>query len=681
MTETARGPCLRERVQTSPDMAAWTTRADLCMEQYVEGQGEIAGSADFRLDWGEIDDNGADIATVTDLADPGGLYCRILKENAAGTGAITIDAVTYDPVWWGKMLSPDAATTAASGTTMYQAVGIAGVLHERVCWLGRCLVKTSPATYSIAFNLAPFNHWPSGDRSTATASVDGVSVYVHDATATATGNAWTARQILDNLFACNFKYEHPPTPDGSGQLGLGWAISDPQSCLAYDTERLDFRGKTLAQVLNNLAGKGRGLTWWVTVSSTTLTINVASGLVTALTVGTHTIPANPAVWDQLDDTDPFLHPVTIQTVTDEVADEIVERASPRKIGITLAIYGTGTPWTSDSASQLVKGWADAAETACDTYLDTGGNARGRRLASYEHAWCRFELRREGWNGAQYGSSGMPDALTTATSASYGTVGYTGEATRVGLSTLAGLWYTADGDLPCAPGFTALNVGPRQKLVIVAEDYAAGTWFDHSRDWTVHIESNPPAVIIDDGADGAIVRAILRDGRKILVSLTLIDFMPLQVMWRRNPADWIAVPPRTRVTERPELGMEYLLAGMVTGVSSESGGTLTTTASVVTTRDDLPRLRTLLAQARAWFEEPYRIGRFTDRGVWDSDATYRPGTILGNLTDGLDPRVVEATVSRRIVRKERAKSDNGSEVCYWSTTWETDIVYPDADAHL
>lgn len=682
MTEAARGPCLREFVQTSPDLAVWTDRAALQVEGYSEGQSEILGDAEFRLDWGPIAANGANLATVSDLADPGGLYCRILKEPATGTGAITISGVTYDPVWWGRMLSPDNASTAASGVTMYRAAGIGVVLHDRTCWLGRCLVKSSPATYSIAFNLAPFNHWPGGDRSTAQASVGGVNVYCHDATGTTTGNRWTAAQILANLFACSFKYEHPPTVDGSGQLGLNWSISDPQSCLAYDPGRYDARGKTLGEVLNDLAGRRRGLTWWVTVSSTTLTINVASGLVTAISVGGNTVPANPNVWDQLDATDPFLHPTTIRTVTDEVADEIVVRGSPRRIGITLAIYGTGSPWASDSASQLVKGWSDAAETACNTYLDTGGNARGRRLTSYDAAWRRFELRREGWNGAQYSSGGMPDSLTTATDASYGTAGYTGEATRTGLvSTLAGMWYGADSELPCAVGFTALNVGPRQGVVIVAEDYAAGTWFDHSSDWSVRVEESPPAVWIDDGADGAILRAILRDGRKVLVSLCLVDFWPFQVMWRRDPADWIAVPPRTKPINRPDLGHEYLLSGMVTGVSSEAGGTLTTTSGTVTTRDDAHRLRMLLAHARAWYEEPYRQASFTDRGVWDTNSAYGPGTILGAITDGVTSHTIDGIVTRRRFRKERITGDNGTTVCYWSTTWETDVLYPDLEAAL
>jgi hypothetical protein len=680
VTEPARGPTLLAAVQTSPDLATWTTRGDLAFESYTEGQGEIVGNAQFRLDWGFIAGDGLTPSTVTDLPDLGGLYVRVLKED--GTGSVTIGSIDYEPVWWGKMLSPGTTTTVGSGTTMYTAAGIASVFNERTCWMGRAIVKTGPVVFSLAFNLEPFNHWPAGDRSAAAGSVGGVNVYLHDATQAATGNKWTAREIVDYLMACNFKYEQPPTPAGSGQAGLNWAISDPDACLGYTPERFDARGLTLAEVFNRLAGKKRGLSWWVTVSGTTLTVNIASGLAASKTVGTSVIPANPNIWDQLDDTDPFLHPVTIRTNSDEVADEIVVRGSPRRIGITLGIYGSGSPWTSDTASQLTKGWTDAAETACNTYLDTNGNLRGKRLTSYEDAWRRFTLKPTGWSGSQYGGGYMPDSFATVTSASYGTAGLDGTLASTGLTTsLAGLWYRAENDLPCAPGFTALNVGGRQPLVIVAEDYTAGTWFDHSTDWTVRVESSPPAVIIDDGADGHIVRGILRNGRKILVSLALVDFMPFQVMWRRDPADWKAVPPRTKTISNEDLTQEYLLSGMVTGVSSESGGSLTTTASQVTTRDNLLQLRALLAEARAWYEEAQSVATFTDRGVWDSDPAYGPGTLLGNITDGVDPRVIEAMVTTRTVRLETASGENGTAVRFWSTTWETDIVYPDMEAVL
>jgi hypothetical protein len=679
VTEPVRGPFEQAIVQTSSDMVTWTTQPDVEFLAYSEGQGEIIGSANFRLHWGSIVRAGASaVATITDPAGLGGLLVRVCREDA--TGSITYASLLFKEVWWGKMLAPDTGTTGGNGTTNYTAAGIAGLFHERSCWVGRALIKTGPVLLAIAFELAPFNAWPSGDRSASTTTVGGVSVYVHDATAPASGNLWTARQIIDNLMACNFRVEHPPTVDGSGQSGLSWAISDPQSCLAYTPERFEARDKTIGSVLNDLCGKSRGLTWWVTVSGTTLTVNVASGLATAVTVGSTTIPANPAIWDQLDDADPFIHPMIIREVTDEVADEIIIKGSPRTIGLTLAIYGTGDPFVADTNAQLGKGWSSAAETACNTFLDTI-NAPGRR-AAYEHAWRRFVLRATGWNGNQYGGTGgMPWGLSTATDASYGADGYTGVVVEgLGGGEKPALWYKAMGDLPCAPGFTALNVGPRQPLVILAEDFDAGSWQDHSSTWTVWVEASPPAVVIDDGANGMEIRRILRDGRKILVSLALRDFFPFHVSWRRDPSEWPSVTPRTKTITMPDLTQSYLMNGMTTGVSSDAGGSLTTTASI-TTQDNLPQLRSVLAQARAWYSEPYQLATFTDRGIWDTDPAYRPGTILGNITDGVTPRVINAMVSRRTVKLEYAQGANGVQVPYWSTTWETDQVYPDIEAKL
>lgn len=682
MSESVRGPCARALVQTSRDLMDWTTQPDIEVLECSEGQGEIVGSATLRQAWGSIVRAGQTVSEqVSEPAGLDGRLVRVLKQKLGGGGSVSYGDDTFDPVWYGKMLAPDAGTTGANGVTTYTASGIAALFNERACWLGRALVKTSPLTFSIAFDLAPFNHWPSGDRSAdgVQGSVGGVNVFLHDATKGDTGSRWSASDILTYLFACNFRVEHPPTTSGSGQSGLNWSINDPTNCLAYVPGRYEAKGKTLTQVLNELAGKHRGLTWWVTVTGTTLTVNVASGLAAPITVGTTIIPANPAIWDQLDGTDPFIHPFTIRTVSDQVADEIVVQGSPRLIGLTLAIFGTGDPFVVDASAQLDKGWSSSMETLCNTFLDN--NPGLNRRVAYENAWQRFVLRPTGWNGNQHGvTGGMPWGLSTVTSASYGSNGYDGGAIEgAGGGEKPALWYKAQGELPCAIGFTALNVGPRQPLVILAEDYNAGVWHDHSSTWTAWVEASPPAVVIDDGVGGTI-RRILRDGRKILVTLALRDFWPFQVSWRRDPADWQTVTPRTKTINLPELSAEYLMNGMATGCDADGGGALLTTASI-TTRDNLPQLRAILAQARAFYEKPFDLVSFTDRGTWDTDPAYRPGTMLGTVTDGVKTRIIEALVTRRTWKLEYASGEDGVQVPYWSTTYETDGIYPDLEAVL
>lgn len=677
---TVRGPAEKALVQTSRDLVTWVTRDDMEFTGGSEGQGEIAGSASFRLAWGEIVRAGQYVSeTVTEPTDLDGILVRVCKQNLAGTGTVTHGDDTFDPVWHGKMLAPDAATSGGNGVTSYTASGIASLFNECTCWVGRALVKTSPLLFSIAFNLAPFNHWPSGDRSADLGSVGGKNIYLHDATKQDTGLRWTARQILDNLLACNFRVEHPPTPAGTGQAGFDFDISDPQGCLSYDPGRYDARGKTFTQVLNDLAGKHRGLTWWVTVDGATLVLNFDSGLASPVTVGTTTIPANPNIWDQLDGNDPFIHPFTIRRVSDEMADVITVQGSSRLIGVSLAIYGAGDPFVADVDAQLGKGWSDGIEPLCNAFLDA--NPGMDRKVAYEHAWQRFVLRPTGWTGDQHGGTGgMPWALTTASDASYGANGFNGEVTEgAGGGEKPATWYTAEGLLPCALGFTALNVGPRQPLVVIAEDYDSGVWYDHTADWTVWVEESPPAVVIDDGANGFHVRSILRAGRKILVTIALRDFFPFQVSWRRDPELWPSLLPRTKTIIKPELSQEYLMNGMTTGVDESTGARLTTTK--ITTKDNLPQLRALLAQARAFYEEPYDLVSFTDRGTWDTNPAYRPGTMLGNVMDGANTKVIEALVTRRTWRLEYAAGEDGVSVPYWSTTYETDTIYPDLEAVL
>jgi hypothetical protein len=692
MTEPVRGPFERELVQTSPDLIEWTTRQDMEFTGGSEGQGEILGDATFVHAWGEIVRAGQTVSEqVSEPTELHGLFVRVLKQDLAGGGSVTHGDDSFDPVWHGKLLAPDASTTGANGITNYTAAGIAVVFQESNCLWGRSL-RDDGSAVSVMRILRPFNALPAGDCSAnpfTIGSGSGHSVRVHDLRyaggdySSDPAVKWTALKALEYLFACNFRWESQPTPEGLGQSGLEWSISDPENCLGYDLPRYDANGKTLTQVLNDFAGKKRGLTWWVTVSGTTLTVTIASGLASAITVGTTTIPANPNIWDQLDGSDPFLHPFTIRTVSDEVADQIVIQAAPRRIGISLAIFGSGDPYVASADAQLDRGFSSAAETACNTYLDSS-NAPARRT-SYHQAWRRFQIR-AGWNLKQYpvaSNVGLSNAFDVSSTPAYGYDGMTGDAGHEAspLFQVAAYALEAHDELPCAVGFTALTIGPRQPIVIVAEDYETGTWIDHTSDWSVSVESSPPAVLVDDRADGFLVREILRAGRKIIVSIGMDDTMPVAVSWVRNPSEWKTTQPRTKLIRRPDMGLDLLLAGMVTGVASDAGGALTTVSSQTTTRDNLPQLRALLAQARAYYEEPYDLVAFTDRGVWDTDPAYRPGTLLGNVMDGANTRVIEAMVTRRRWRREYATADDGIQVPYWSTTWETDIVYPELEAVL
>ena len=183
MTEPVRGPFERALVQTSRALSDWTTHPDIEMLEYSEGQGEIVGNAQLQQAWGEVVREGQTVSElVSEPTSLGGRLVRILKQSLGGGGSVTYGDDTFEPVWWGKLLSPDAGTSGANGITTYTASGIAALLNERKCWLGRTLIKTPniAANVRVAFDLAPFNHWPSGDRSTGTFTVGGTAVYIHD---------------------------------------------------------------------------------------------------------------------------------------------------------------------------------------------------------------------------------------------------------------------------------------------------------------------------------------------------------------------------------------------------------------------------------------------------------------------------------------------------------------------
>jgi hypothetical protein len=275
---------------------------------------------------------------------------------------------------------------------------------------------------------------------------------------------------------------------------------------------------------------------------------------------------------------------------------------------------------------------------------------------------------------------MPDGLVTGSDA-YGNGGLTGETVRLGIIALPGSSYRAEGDLPCAFGFSSsLDYAQRQGPVIVVEE-SADVWVDRSQSWGIRVEPSPPAVVITDGANGKRLRETLLSGLRIVVTLSIRDAFPFQASWIRTPTTWPSVSPRVTVVEVHDLTASTVLAGAVTGVSDDGGGTLTTLAMPIVVRDDIERLRAALAHARSFYEQPYTTASWTNLGAWECNDGHGPGSILGTVTDAGIVRHCQALVTRRSVRLGYAVADDGQSVPYWSTSYETDVVYPDLEAVL
>lgn len=674
---------LRSAVQTSADLDTWTTQPSLSFLSYEEGEGGTIGSATFSQDWGLIAEEGAAAATVTEL-DIVGKFVRVLRELRTGeTGhgdAVTVDGVNYNAVWHGKILAPSSPMLDGNGSTAFSASEIACVLNEAACRVGRWVRDDGGATdCHVAFDLPVFNATLKGDMSAGTYSVGGMTVNIHDLRPGYAGAEWTAIKIINNLIACNLRHEQPPTPNGAGQVGLSCTINDPNGCLNYVPHVFDARGKTIAQVLNELAAEERGMTWRATVTSGAIVVTVRSTTAVAVSVGegvnAWTVPANTESWD-IDSSDVWWWPVNVTTNADTQADIIEIRGGVCRTGITLGLWGTGDPWAGDATAQLTKGWTDDEETGFESFLSD--NPGTTRTVYFERVWRRFVIR-DGWDGGQYGGSvGLWNTayFESDTGLGYGVDGWRGELNswQPGELSWPARGLQAAANIPCGQGFTALNVGQEQVYVIVAEDTESGKWVDHSHDWAVTIESNPPAVVVDDGAMGLTISGILKAGRKILVTLGIEEAIPLQVSWCAASTAWANAQPRTKLITRPDIGTDRVLVGAVRGVNTDMSGALVTVASEIVSRDGTKKLNAALAQARTWFAEPNTIVSATNRGAWDATQTTGPGSIIHQVIDGAKVKTCDAVVTKRIVRRETKDG-----VPYWSTSYVTDVIAPSQEA--
>ncbi len=290
----------------------------------------------------------------------------------------------------------------------------------------------------------------------------------------------------------------------------------------------------------------------------------------------------------------------------------------------------------------------------------------------------------GWDGFQYGGTyGLWNNYSVSGfgDASYGDEGFNLDND----SSLAAVpfsgWLRCSGELPCSKGFLSL-ASSREQAIIMAEDFTSGTWVEHTGDWGVSVEETPPSVLIDDRQEGRVIAAILAAGRKIVVTIGIEEWIPWQCSWVRpgRPGTWPRLTPRTKVINAPALGYDRVLNGAVRGAAVNGSfipnGSLSTTGAEIIVRNDTVRMLALLAHARAFYEEPFSIATWTDRGNWDIGATKVPGTILTTVNDGMNTRTCNAMCTRRTVKLSYEQG-----VPYWSTSYQTDIVYPTIEAFL
>jgi hypothetical protein len=648
---------------------AWILQPYLRVTDLVEGHSQIAGNAVLEQPYGillpEYQRKFQNIGVAPDIKKTGsgtlsGQLVRVLWQDPAGTitRGTGIYRTTYSARWWGHVINekvyPDgAASPNTGGTVRWVVAGLASLLDSIRLRSGAVRKVDGSGVVDPGF-LPPFNALSGGDRSSATMTVNGRTVYVHDLTTTTSGNLWTARQALDLVLALVLD---PLYSNSSGPSGFTWQIADPDNCLAFTAPRINAANQTAATFINTICSPQRGLVWWVTASGVTATINVRSGLAAPITLPGYTIPASSKTSTINQADGPWIRDLQIEEDVSSTYDVIEVVGARPWVAITVAYDGT-------AGAALQKGWNPALEASW-----TGSQA----VNTYRDVWRRFEVRQD-WDGTQYGGgTGLRYLLARASDVNFGAEGYNGVRFYNAGIGLPSSMLIGEGALPCSPGFSTLRIGARQCPVVVVGSPSAG-WIDMTGEWAVTVLNDPLAVFIDDKANGDILAGFIASGYQLLVTIGVREIQPLKASWQRDAATMPRAVPRTTADPDANFQEWVALQGCVTGVTA--GGALTTLPSDVTARDDLPAALARLAMRRAWFGSPDIQVSWRNQATADLGDTYRAGTLLTTADRG--DRSVAANA---VIGPRRVQWVDRDGLWTYDTTYDCQRILPDTEMTL
>jgi hypothetical protein len=594
---------------------------------------------------------------------------RILKSDPSGT--IFINGGPYTAVWWGTFngvtIEPNNRGDGnAGGQATFTGLGLASVLEQITINSGWLLPATGgTAPWIDPGYLPPFNGAAKGDRSATTVTIAGQSVYIHDLNTVGAGHLWTARQIMDLLLAGAAR----PQIGTGAPSGWRWVVADPDNCLSFFTERLDLNGLSLLQAINTVICARRGLTWRLTVTGDTATINVRSGSDIAITVGSFSLPASSFQDHYTAAGNPWAMPPSVTEDNSSEYDIIEVRGARPWVGVS--IYYDGT-----AGASLQKGWAPTQETA-PTY---GWNANPKSSGT-DIVWRKF-LVNSIWDGLQYngGGAGLRTGLTKDDSGAYTGDRFfvPGNTGAIPPSSIFGM----ERELPASllsPDASSFNqnqwgddrLGPRQPPVLVMG--SPGAFVDYSQlGFTVQCGECPPHVIVDDGQFGTNTANILGSGGQMILSVGMRENQPLRVSYVFPPSTWTRALPRVKMIDVPYLEQWTCLGGTVTGVDSSKN--LVTLAQDLVIRDDTPQLQQILALAVACYGYPIVNAKQTEMNAMYTDTTLAPGSIFSGIVTGLGTVPIRSVIIRR--SWNRVVRDG---VDQWDTTWETGRILPDVES--
>lgn len=652
---------VKHAVQTSSDFSTWTTQGTIRCTECSEGAGQIVGHAALLRYLGEVREPGAggQPASQTPLTGLVGQWVRVLIEEVGGS--ITISGADYNALWYG-IIDAERIQDEGGGVGLqtWACAGLAAHLSRVSLTNGwtEAIGSGGSTVADYLLRVPAFNTPEGGGRSGVDYTVDGVSCRVFDAFG---GNKWTAFQILEMLLAAHGRWQDPAT--GSFVGGLTWTLS-AGTLLDWEAQTIDVGGMTLSDVINSLISPRRGLTWRVTVSGSTATIDVRSISASAITVGFTTLPA----------------------ATDTAAPDLTSRWIG---GVELledqsatfdAIYVVGNrPWVTISlaydpanatseARSLIAAWTSTQETAWNTTPDE----------TTDGVWRTFKLGVE-WDGRMYGGStyGIRQSLTLSGS------DLTGARTYNSAIDFPPTVMKLESKLPCGQGFTTDKTGPRQDALAFWKPAGSSTWQDlqvnsYVSARSVTVEDFPCAIHLGtpdrtsdkSNSQQAQNKANLATSGVLVVTVGMREPDPLVVSWVRSSGSRPRTNPRTLTVNMPDAEQWKTLQGTVFAVTS---GSLDSLGAEDTIRDDVPIMQSWLAFLRAYFSEPARNITWTDRGqiehAYGSGAS-SPGALVTTATLGVGSRTINAVVTRRAW--DLTESGFG-------TSYSTERIVPDIDS--
>lgn len=645
-------PVVTHLVETATAFGTWTEAAALECTSASEGAGQVIGEATLRQRYG-----------VLRLPGETGQPALVAPADYLGKWVrITYDG---DPIWHGYVTTAtDADDGGGNGMQTIRCAGLAGVLDGiwiKDGWERKITSGGDVAVYMDS--MPPVNAIPGGDCSAGTYTVNGRSCHVFarsgEDNLDTDAIKWTAYNLVQYMLVA---YGNPYDPVGEYWNGsIEWAISDPDNCLAYKVDSADFNGFKLLDAINTLISPRRGLTWFLSVSGSTATINVRSiSPVSISSPDGYTLPAcSDTASPDLSGLSPDEVSVTYDTSSEYDYIEVIG-ARPW-VTITLSYY-----YNETGGGSLIKGWTAEAETAWD-----GGASAGTG-----HVWQRF-LVAGYWTGAQMGSTdtGIRWDLMPAT----GTV-LTGERKfSAGGESLNPQALEFTRDLPASQDFGSLRTGPRQTPLALAsyggyiEDLggASGSDIPATITKSLEVQATPGAILIGTGGeDQEDVSRILGDNTDtvLIVTLGVREPSPLKVAWLRPSGQWRRDFPRTLTVHMPECEQWVILKDTVTGFT---GGTLDKASADEVLRDDLPQMQQALALLRSYYSVPAVLLSYKIRGEIQTDDDSRPATLIESVSLS---STRQPDVNSVITRRAWDFTEDG-----FGTSISTDRIIPDVGA--